>query len=411
MEHHQYTASGHSLSHTHSPPCSPDSWQPHELPFLGLEGPRFIYPPHHPLHHSQDLPDPPPYPPHSHPHGRLHLSSLKDPSSPGLLQLEVPMAPQGRDRPMGPPVRRLTMQQAQSLGHLRHTAHGVGVPVLPYPDPAARAGSPSTAPSSSPQSWLSPRAHRRADPSLPPLVLQPSRLSPLSQSPLSTQPGSPDILVRPPPRPSILRTSRSLEMHEISLQPTVSFSRRSSPSASPTQSHAARQPSPSYHAHMSYASTAASYPSQSPSPPLEGRDVFGQRPSQRRTEEEMLPSEPSQLQISASGELLGVSSDPAGSESLPALLHHCITKAKGGAANNNNNITSVRRTGVCPSQTQQQSQTPQEGEDLHRKRKRQNKKNPYVYLTSLLHRRQSEEDQTGILASADSEGPNYGTLR
>lgn len=68
---------------------------------------------------------------------------------------------------------------------------------------------------------------------------------------------------------------------------------------------------------------------------------------------------------------------------------------------------------VSPSQTQQQSQTPQEGEDLtfHRKRKRQNKKNPYLYLTSFLHRRQSEEDQTGILASADSEGPNYGTLR
>lgn len=213
------------------------------------------------------------------------------------------MAPPGRDRSLGPPVRRLAMQQAQSLGQLRHTSHGVGVPVLPYPDPAARAGSPSTAPSSSPQSWLSPRAGRRSDPSLPPLVLQPSRLSPLSQSPLSTQPGSPDILVRPPPRPSILRTSRSLEMHEITLQPsaTVSFSRRSSLSASPTQSQCARQPSPSYHAHMSYASTAASYPSQSPSPPLEGRDVFGQRPSQRRTEEEMLPSEPSQLQISASG--------------------------------------------------------------------------------------------------------------
>ncbi|XP_042270838.1 protein turtle homolog B isoform X4 [Thunnus albacares] len=415
MEHHQYTASGHSLSHTHSPPRSPESWQPHELPFLGLEGPRFIYPPHHPLHHPQDLPDPPPYPPHSLPPSRLHLPSLKDPTSPRLLQLEVPVAPPGRDRPPGPPVRRLAMQQAQSLGQLRHTAHGVGVPVLPYPDPAARAGSPSTAPSSSPQSWLSPRAGRRADPSLPPLVLQPSRLSPLSQSPLSTQPGSPDILVRPPPRPSILRTSRSLEMPEITLQPsaTVSFSRRSSLTASPTQSQGARHPSPSYHAHMSYASTAASYPSQSPSPPLEGRDVFGQRPSQRRTEEEMLPSEPSQLQISASGEPLGASSDPAGSESLPALLHHCITKAKGVAANNNNNTTSGRRTGVSPSQTQQQSQTPQEGEDLsfHRKRKKQNKKNPYLYLTSFLHRRQSEEDQTGILASADSEGPNYGTLR
>lgn len=302
LEHHQYTASGHSLSHTHSPPPrSPESWQAHELPFLGLEGPRFIYPPHHPLHHHQNLPDPPPYPPHTLPPSRLHLPSLKDPTSPGLLQLEVPLGPPGRDRPPGPPVRRLAMQQAQSLGQLRHTAHGVGVPVLPYPDPAARAGSPSTAPSSSPQSWLSPRAGRRADPSLPPLVLQPSRLSPLSQSPLSTQPGSPDILVRPPPRPSILRTSRSLEMPEITLQPsaTVSFSRRSSLTASPTQSQDAKQPSPGYP--MSYASTAASYPSQSPSPPPEGRDVFGQRPSQRRTEEEMLPSEPSQLQISASG--------------------------------------------------------------------------------------------------------------
>lgn len=45
-------------------------------------------------------------------------------------------------------------------------------------------------------------------------------------------------------------------------------------------------------------------------------------------------------------EPLGASSDPAGSESLPALLHHCITKAKGVAANNNNNATSTRRTGL-----------------------------------------------------------------
>ncbi|CAG08907.1 unnamed protein product [Tetraodon nigroviridis] len=364
-----------------------------------------------PTSSSLESTQPPTYSP------RLHRPMEVACSSPQQAQdsfsWKSPWLPQAETGPWAPPVRRLAMQQAQSLGQLRHTAHGVGVPVLPYPDPAARAGSPSTAPSSSPQSWLSPRAGRRADPSLPPLVLQPSRLSPLSQSPLSTQPGSPDILVRPPPRPGILRTSRSLEMPEITLQPsaTVSFSRRSSLTTSPTQG--ARQPSPSYHAHMSYASTAASYPSQSPSPPPEGRDVFGQRPSQRRTEEEMLPSEPSQLQISASGEPLGASSDPAGSESLPALLQHCITKAKGGAANNNNNTTSVRGTGACPSQTQQQSQTPPEGEDLslHRKRKRQNKKNPYLYLTSLLHRRQSEEDQTGILASADSEGPNYGTLR
>ncbi|XP_046892001.1 protein turtle homolog B-like [Hypomesus transpacificus] len=415
MEHHQYTASGHSLPHSHSPPPrSPESWQPHEFPFLGLEGTRFIYPPHHPLHHQQDLPDPPPYPPHFLPPSRLHLPPLKDLISPRLLQLEVPMAPPGRERPLGPPARRLAMQQAQSLGQLRHTTHGMGVPVLPYPDPAVRAGSPSTAPSSSPQSWLSPRARRRADPGLPPLVLQPSRLSPLSQSPLSTQPGSPDILVRPPPHPSILRTSRSLEMPEIALHPsaTASFSRRSSLAISPTHGQGSRRPSPSYHPHMSYASTAASYPSQSPSPPLEGRDVFGQRPSQRRTEEEMLPSEPSQLQISASGEPLGASSDAAGSESLQALLQQCITKAKRVAANTNNNSTSKRRTGASPSQTRQPSQTAPAGEDLylHRKRKRQSKRNPYVYLTCLLRRRRPDDDQMGILASTDSEGHNYGSL-
>uniref|UniRef100_A0A3Q3DQH3 Immunoglobulin superfamily, member 9Ba n=1 Tax=Hippocampus comes TaxID=109280 RepID=A0A3Q3DQH3_HIPCM len=410
MEHHQYTASGHSLSHTHSPPTrSPESWPPHALPFLGLEGPGFMLPPHHSLHHPSDMPDPPSYLSHSLPTGRLHLPPLTDPTSPRLLQLEVPVAPPGRDRPPGPPVRRLAMQQAQSLGQLRHTAHGVGVPVLPYPDPAARAGSPSTAPSSSPQSWLSPRAGRRADPSLPPLVLQPSRLSPLSQSPLSTQPGSPDILVRPPPRTGILRTSRSLEMPELTLQPSATFSRRSSLSASPTPSQSGKQASPGYHAaHMSYASTAASYPSQSPSPPPEGRDVFGQRPSQRRTEEEMLPSEPSQLQVSASDPLGGASDAAAGSESLPALLHHCITKAKGVATNNNNNATFVRRT---PSQTQQPCQTPHRDEVLSRTWKRQTKKNPYLYLTSLLHRRRSEDDQTSILTDADLEGPNYGTLR
>lgn len=66
-------------------------------------------------------------------------------------------------------------------------------------------------------------------------------------------------------------------------------------------------------------------------------------------------------------EPLGASSDPAGSESLPALLHHCITKAKGVAANNNNNTTSARRTGwsrcgshggVCPENQQIWAFTP-----------------------------------------------------
>lgn len=76
-------------------------------------------------------------------------------------------------------------------------------------------------------------------------------------------------------------------------------------------------------------------------------------------------------------------------------------------------LLTVSLSGAHPSQTQQLSQTPKEGTDLefHRKRKRQCKKNPYFYLASLLHRRKSAEDQTGILASADSESSNYGTLR
>lgn len=77
-----------------------------------------------------------------------------------------------------------------------------------------------------------------------------------------------------------------------------------------------------------------------------------------------------------------------------------------------NNTTSPS-LGVSPSQTQQQSQTtPAHREDLylHRKRKRQNRKNPYLFLTSFLHRsRRSEEDQAAILASTDSDGPNYRT--
>lgn len=45
-------------------------------------------------------------------------------------------------------------------------------------------------------------------------------------------------------------------------------------------------------------------------------------------------------------EPLGASSDPAESESLPALLQQCITKAKGLAANNNNNTAPAHRTGL-----------------------------------------------------------------
>uniref|UniRef100_A0A8C1T191 Immunoglobulin superfamily, member 9Ba n=1 Tax=Cyprinus carpio TaxID=7962 RepID=A0A8C1T191_CYPCA len=303
---HQYGASGHALPLVHSPPSSRSTeiWQPPDFPFLGQEGPRLALPPRHSSYLHRDLPEPPPYPSHS----RTLSTTSQLPSSSAFLQLEAPRAhlsrTPGRFPPQGPSAKHITMQQSQTLGQLRHTAHGMGVPVLPYLGATARMGSPSTLHSESSdgwrseaQPWLSPRAARRMDLGLQQVVLQPSRLSPLTQTPPSSHTGSPDILVRPPPRPSILRSSRSQEMPESARHPaSVSFSRRSlssSPATSPTQGQSGQRPSLSYHAHMAFATSAASYPSQSPSPPAESSDAFGQMPSQRRTDEEMLPSEPS----------------------------------------------------------------------------------------------------------------------
>uniref|UniRef100_A0A672KD82 Immunoglobulin superfamily member 9B n=1 Tax=Sinocyclocheilus grahami TaxID=75366 RepID=A0A672KD82_SINGR len=304
---HQYGAPSHALPLVHSPPSSRSTeiWQPPDFPFLGQEGPRLALPPRHSSFYlHRDLPEPPPYPSHS----RTLSTTSQLPSSSAFLQLEAPRAhlsrSPGRFPPQGLSAKHITMQQAQTLGQLRHTAHGMGVPVLPYSGATARMGSPSTLHSESSdgwrseaQPWLSPRAARRMDLGLQQVVLQPSRLSPLTQTPPSSHAGSPDILVRPPPRPSILRSSRSQEMPESARHPaSVSFSRRSlssSPATSPTQGQSGQRPSLSYRAHMAFATAAASYPSQSPSPPTESSDAFGQMPSQRRTDEEMLPSEPS----------------------------------------------------------------------------------------------------------------------
>ncbi|TRY87691.1 hypothetical protein DNTS_021037 [Danionella cerebrum] len=341
---HQYGASGHPLPLVHSPPSSHSTeiWQPPDFPFLGQEGPRLSLPPRHSSYIHRDLPEPPPYPSHS----RTVSSTSQLPSSSAFLQLEAPRAhlsrSPGRFPPQGPSAKHLTMQQAQTLGQLRHTAHGMGVPVLPYSGATARMGSPSTLQSESSDgwrseghSWQSPRASRKLDLGLQQVVLQPSRLSPLTQTPPSSHAGSPDILVRPPPRPSILRTSRSQEMPESSRHPaSVSFSRRSlssSPATSPTQGQSGQRSSLSYHAHMAFATAAASYPSQSPSPPTESSDAFGQMPSQRRTDEEMLPSE------SSPGEHLGAVRAPAGSESIDVLIHYCINKTRKSSENKNNN--------------------------------------------------------------------------
>ncbi|KAG7471342.1 hypothetical protein MATL_G00123590 [Megalops atlanticus] len=312
-----YAASGSTLPLTHTPSTrSPETWQQPDFPFAGLEGPHLVFPPHHPLHPHRDPPEPPPPPPQGSPLGGLHLSSLQFPPYPGTLQLEAPKTRPSKSpskaKPQGLPAKHFTMQEAQSLGQLRHTSHGLGVPVLPYPDPASHRSSPSTfgGPDTrwyDPQSRMSPRAVRRAaDPSLHQVVLQPSRLSPLAQSPPSSQDGSPEIVVRPRPRPSAAQPAPPAETSEITLQPpgAVSFSRRASPATTPTEGPSGgRRASPSVHAAMAFATAASSYPSQSPSPPTESSDVFGQVPSQRRTDEEILPSEPSPHQLSASGYL------------------------------------------------------------------------------------------------------------
>lgn len=303
-----YAVSGYTLPLAHpSSSRSPDIWQRPEFSFATIEGPHFIFPPPHPLHLH---PEPPLPPPLVLPPSALQPSTLQVSPYPGILQLEAPKSRPGKSpskvKPQGLPAKRLPMQEAQSLGQLRHTSHGMGVPVLPYPDPVSHMVGPSSFGSLDTRWYeltprLSPRQPRRMEPSM--VVLQPSRLSPLTQSPISSHEGSPEIVVRPRPRPSVAQPSIPPEMSEITLQPpsSASFSRRSSPSSSPAQGQGNRRASPRYPSHMAFATSAASYPSQSPSPPVESGNIFQQMPTQRRTEEEILPSEPSPPQLSASG--------------------------------------------------------------------------------------------------------------
>nr|XP_057942524.1 protein turtle homolog B-like isoform X6 [Doryrhamphus excisus] len=312
----QYAVSGYPYPLTlTSSSHSPEFWRGMDFTFSTVEGPQFIFPPQPSLHLRHDSPYPPPPPPHVLPLSAFQPSSLPMPTYPSVLSLEGPQSHASKSpskaKPHGSPARRFAMQEAH-LGQLRHTSRSMGVPLLPYTDPMAHIG-PSTF-SSLDTRWFestprfSPRQVRRMDPGVHQVVLQPSRLSPLTQSPFSSHEGSPEIVVRPRPRPNIVQAPIPPEMSEITLLPpsTATFSRRSSPSSSPALGQASRRASPSYRSHMAFASSATSYPaSQSPSPPMESsRSIFGQVPSPRRTEEEILPStEPSPPQLSASGYL------------------------------------------------------------------------------------------------------------
>ncbi|XP_064157905.1 protein turtle homolog B isoform X2 [Anguilla rostrata] len=406
------TASGSTLPLSRTPSArSPEIWRQPHFPFTGLEGPRLIFPPLHPPHPHRDLPEPPPLPPPQ----TSPLGGLPFPPYPGALPLEAPQGGLSPEKPpfraLGPPAKRLAMQEAQSLGQLRHTSQGLGVPVLPYPDPAAHRGSPSTIGGPDPRWYepparLSPRAARRTDPSLHQVVLQPSRLSPLAGSPPSSHESSPEIVVRPRPRPGPGPSSaQPAEMTEIALQPlatAIAAAAAAAAAAAVSPSQGRRAGPPSYRSTMAFATAAASYPSQSPSPPTESSDVFGQMPSQRRTEEEMLPSEPSPHQ-SAAGKHLGALSAPAGSESVDALRYRHVKKAKKMATNN---AKSKQKPGVCISQTRQlhasQVLQPEEALYLRKAKKRSARQAPYARLSALLYRRPPRDDQKAILASMDT---------
>ncbi|KAK1328455.1 hypothetical protein QTO34_012028 [Cnephaeus nilssonii] len=187
----------------------------------------------------------------------------------------------------------------------------MGIPVLPYPEPAEPGGhgGPSTFGLDTrwyqpqPRPRPSPRQARRAEPSLHQVVLQPSRLSPLTQSPLSSRTGSPELAARARPRPGLLQQA---EMSEITLQPpaAVSFSCKSTPSTgSPSQS--SRSGSPSYRPAVGFTTLATGYPSPplGPAGPADNLDVFGQTPSPRRMGEELLRPEPPPPQLPTSGKL------------------------------------------------------------------------------------------------------------
>ncbi|XP_015427457.1 PREDICTED: protein turtle homolog B [Myotis davidii] len=241
------------------------------------------------------------------------------------------------------------------------------------------------------------------------VVLQPSRLSPLTQSPLSSRTGSPELAARARPRPGLLQQA---EMSEITLQPpaAVSFSCKSTPSTgSPSQS--SRSGSPSYRPAVGFTTLATGYPSPPLGPvgPADNLDVFGQTPSPRRMGEELLRPEPPPPQLPTSGTHPPAPGNAAAPERLEALKYQRIKKPKKSSKGSSK---SKKRSDGPASQAQQlpnsQVLWPDEAVCL-RKKKRHARPDPFARLSDLCHR-QLPEDQTAILNSVDHDDPGHATL-
>ncbi|XP_009889124.1 PREDICTED: protein turtle homolog B [Charadrius vociferus] len=339
----------------------------------------------------------------SQPTGCLFLgappSSLQVvPSSyPGILPLEAPKSWTGKSPGRGQPSVPTTtkwqdkpMQPMGCQGQLRHTSQGMGIPVLPYHEPSEPVGPSGTSTFSLDTRWYepqprprpSPRQGRRAEPSLHQAVLQPSRLSPLTQSPLSSRNSSPELTARARPRPGLIQQA---EVSEITLQPpaAVSFSRKSTPSTgSPAPS--SRGGSPSYRPTAAFASLATGFSgSQGSSLPVDTMDVFGDIPSPRRAGEEILQPEPTSTTVAATGKRPSPSGDAAAPERLEALKYQRIKKPKKSSKGSSK---SRKQSNGSASQVQQlpssQVLSPDEAVCL-RKKKRHPRQDPFARLSAL----------------------------
>lgn len=272
---------------------SPEPWGRPEFPFGGLEAPTMMFPAQlHPCDVPESLQSKGCLP-RGLPPGPLQVPA----AYPGILSLEAPKGWVSKSPGRGPvPVPTATtaskwqdrpMQPLVGQGQLRHTSQGMGIPVLPYPEPAepGALGLDTRWYEPQPRPRPSPRQVRRPEPSLHQVVLQPARLSPLTQSPLSSRTSSPELAARARPRPSLLQQA---EVSEITLQPpaAASFSRKSTPPPAPSS----RSGSPSFRPAMAFTTLATGYPSPPPGPP-ETLDVFSQMVSPRRTGDELLRPE------------------------------------------------------------------------------------------------------------------------
>ncbi|KAJ7417011.1 Protein turtle B [Willisornis vidua] len=323
--------------------------------------------------------------------------------SPGRGQSSVPATTKWQDKPMQP---------MGCQGQLRHTSQGMGIPVLPYHEPSEPVGPSGTSTFSLDTRWYepqprprpSPRQVRRAEPSLHQVVLQPSRLSPLTQSPLSSRNSSPELTARARPRPGLIQQT---EVSEITLQPpaAVSFSRKSTPSSTGSPAPSSRGDSPSFRPTTAFTPVTPGFSnSQGSSLPVDTMDVFGDIPSPRRAAIWAVLSRQASPQLNRKRP--SPPGDAAAPERLEALKYQRIKKPKKSSKGSSK---SRKQPNGSASQVQHppssQVLSPDEAVCL-RKKKRHPRQDPFARLSALkddLCHRQLPEDQTAILNSVDHD--------